>query len=505
MTTSNSDPISAAYAAASLFSTRMKPETVYPILKALGDVALIERMGSCYGKQKYSEFMDAAKAAVFDSKLRLTKGYNPALVPADDAFTVLDLLQLLNAEDGNEVLLNHPEFKYQRIGRGRVDASANLTADEQAEIDKLTAEMGKTKDAKKIGELAQKIAAVTAGKQDALKFVETAADASKGYAISNLTYNEEKPNISILIRKEGTVDLTSRLPGTEQHPKVPRTFPTFIFRNYAIVKDGLVNVSKLPAKLTKATYDKIKDNVEHKVESVFGEPSDPSHRITVVLDLGALPIINRKMVKACSAKSLFEMEWALTKARAAQKVYNSVKKEKFPRVSEGFAAMYGDEAALWLKEQGFTDYSGFGPKQVQAEARDFYMAKELSITIKGFSSIPSLNEFKKQAAKGKLTASALLMYPAFKDVENFLASPVYTSAKNQDKLFATWLDGQFKATQAEVRKLIGEMARTRFSIVVGQTWPSEFKSVDESTLTLTASDGTVLTCELRTREVKVEI
>jgi len=494
MTTSNSDPISAAYAAASLFSTRMKPEVVYPILKALGDVALIERMGSCYGKQKYSEFMDLAKTAAFDATKRLTDGYDPSKVPADDAFTVLDLLQILATEDGNEVLLNHPEFKYQRIGRGRVDASANLTADEQAEIDKLTAEMGKTKDAKKIGELASKIAAVTAGKQDALKFVETSTDPSKGYAVHNLTYNEEKPNISILIRKEGTVDVSSRLKDGE-HPKVPRTFPTFVYRNYAIVKDGLVNVSKLPVKISDATFTKLRD---------AGVVDGDHNQGTYVLDLGALPIINRKMVKACSAKSLFEMEWALTKARAAQKVYNTVKKEKFPSKSVGFEIHYGAEAAAWLKEQGFTDYSGFGPKQVQAEAKDFYMAKELSISIKGFSSIPSLNEFKKQAAKGKLTASAGLMAPAFKEVEDFLASKVYTSAKNQDKLFETWLDGQFKATQAEVRKLIGEMARTRFSIVVGQTWPSEFKSIDECQLNITV-DGVALACTLVTKEVKVDL
>jgi hypothetical protein len=479
----------------------MQPEVVYPILKALGDVKLIEDMGGLFGKQKYSEFMDAAKVATFDPKQRLVKGYNPKLIPADDAFTVLDLLQLLSTEEGNEVLLNHPEFKYQQIGRGRVDASENLTADEQAEIDKLQAEMGKTKDAKKIGELAQKIATITAGKQEALKFVETAADASKGYAISNLTYNEEKPNISILVRKEGAVNITSRVPDNLKDT-LPNPFPTFIFRNYAIVKDGLVNVSKLPVRLTRETAKKLEGklpagalgvlNIENRQDGDF------------LIDLGALPIINRKMVKACSAKSLFEMEWALTRARAAQKVYNSVKKEKFPSKSIGFEIHYGPVAAAWLKEQGFTDYSGFGPKQVQAEARDFYMAKELSISIKGFSSIPSLNEFKKQAAKGKLTASAQLMAPAFKEVEDFLASKVYTSAKNQDKLFETWLDGQFKATQAEVRKLISEMAKSKFSIVVGQTWPTEFKSIDENSLTLTI-DGVALVCTLNAKEVKVEI
>lgn len=92
----------------------------------------------------------------------------------------------------------------------------------------------------------------------------------------------------------------------------------------------------------------------------------------------------------------------MTKARAAQKVFNTIKKDKFPRKSEGFSVRYGDEAATWLKEQGFTDYSGFGPKTVQAEAKDFYLGKELKVSLKGYSTIPSLNEFKKQAAKVKI-------------------------------------------------------------------------------------------------------
>lgn len=492
-TLTDSYEVDAAYAALSLFSVRMLPDVVLPFLKLTGDVAFIEKFGGLFGKQKYSEFMDAAKAAVFDDKMRLTKGFDPKLVPADDAFTVLDLLQILATEDGNEVLLNHPEFKYQRIGRARVDASENLTAAEQAEMDKLQADLVAAKGKAK-GEIAAKIAALTANKQDALKFVEADADPSKGYAISNLTYNEEKPNISILVRKEGTVDVSSRLKDGE-HPKVPRTFPTFVFRNYAIVKDGLVNVAKLPVKVSDATFTKLR---------AAGVVDGDSNQGTYVLDLSALPIINRKMVKACSAKSLFEMEWALTKARAAQKVYNTVKKERFPRKAEGFEVMYGPEAAAWLKEQGFTDYSGFGPKTVQGEARDFYMAKELSISIKGFSSIPSLNEFKKQAAKGKLTASAQLMAPAVKEIDDFLASDVYTKAKNQDKLLETWLDGQQKAATAECRRLIGEMARTRFSIVVGQVWPVEFKSIDECQLNITV-DGVTLACTLNMKEVKVEI
>jgi len=503
------DPIPALYAAISLFSVRMKPEVVLPLLKATGDVSFIKEFGGCFGKQRYSAFMERAKAAAFDPKGRLTLGFDPSQVPPDDAFTVLQLLEIL-ADDDACLLLDHPEFKYNRISRARVDASENLSAEEQEKVNKLTEEMGKTKDVKKIASLAQEIAAITSSKQDALKFVEDKGDGS-GYAISNLTYNEEKPNISVLVRKTGTVDISGRVKDGE-FPKLPRSFPTFIFRNYAIVKDGLVNVKALPVRVTPATIKKLRDagmspTCAHTPKGETLDQSwytDPSKPVDLVFDLTEMPIINRNMVKACSAKALFEKEYALTKARAAQKVLNAVKKERFPRTSEGYEVLYGVDAAAWLKEQGFTDYSGFSPKQVQAEATDVYMAKELKLAIKGLSAIPSMNEFKKQAAKGKLNAGAALMKPIIEKVEGFLASDVYVNAANQDKLFEAWIDGEVKAATTEVRKLISEMAKIKFAIIVGQIWFTEFATLDENTLDITA-DGQKLTCTATLREVEVKI
>ena len=69
-----SDPISAAYAAVSLFSIRAKPDIVLPLLSSLGDKAFVESFGSCFGKQRYSAFMDAAKEATFTPTKRCAKG-----------------------------------------------------------------------------------------------------------------------------------------------------------------------------------------------------------------------------------------------------------------------------------------------------------------------------------------------------------------------------------------------------------------------------------------------
>lgn len=481
-----------AYAAISLFSTRMAPEVVLPFLKATGDVAFIDQFGGLFGKQKYSEFMDAAKAAVFDEKKRLTKGYDPKKVPAEDAFTVLDVLKLLQSDDDNRVLLDDKRFKYSRIGRGRVDAATVLTPEEQAQVTALTAELAKTKDVKKAKEINAKISAIT-DKPEPLTFV--ADPAPEGYAVSSLTYNEEKPNVSMLVRKTGTVDISA----AGAPSGLPGKFPTFVFRNYAIVKDGLVNVSVLPVKLSQKTLETLFDaSAQGRLPenvAVGGEDG------VMLLNLGLLPVINRQMVKATSAKALFEAEWALLKTQAQQKVYNTLLKDLAgTKKSEGFVEKYGQEAADWLKAQGFTDYSGFSPKSVQAESTDVYAAKELSVSVKGFSAIPSLNDFKKQAAKGKFTPSAALMEAAFKDAEAFLAT---ADGKDQAKAEA-WLKAKVKALDVERRQRIAAKAQAVFCVIVGQVWFSEFSSIDENTMTLTL-DGQKLDCKVEMKEVQVKI
>ena len=490
--------VNAAYAALSLFSVRAKPEIVLPLLKLTGDVFFIEKFGGLFGKQKYSEFMDAAKAACFDPTKRLTKGYNPALIPAEDAFTVLDVLALLAEDDENRLLLDHPSFKYNRIGRGRVDASSVLTDDEQAEIARLTAEMAKTKVASKVKELSDKIAAITNSKPEPLRF--EASPIPEGVAVSSLTYNEANPNVSVLVRRTGTVNLSKHVP-ENLRSVLPEQFPTFIFRNYAIVKDGLVNVRTLPVRLSAQTILRLM--AETKAGRIPGEviQTDPADPKVMLLNFEALPVINRKMVRTMSAKTLFENEWALTKVQAAQKVYTTVLKEMGGgKKSQGFIDQYGADAATWLKDAGFTEYSGFGPKQVQAEATDFYMAKELKISIKSFSAIPSLNDWKKQAAKGKFTPSAALMTDVYRAIEARMATP---EGKDPAAL-ETWLKDEQKKLDRQRRQMIAAKAQQVFCVVVGNSWFSEFATVEEGSLTLDL-DGQKLDCKVEQLEVQVKI
>jgi hypothetical protein len=486
----------AAYAALSLYAQRMKSDVVLALLKATGDVRLIKKFSGLFGKQKYSEFVDEARLAALEPSLRLVQGYNPKLVPPDDAFTVLDLLFVLSEDDGNRVLLDSPDFKYSRIGRGRVDSAVLLTEDEQKEVDELTAKIGTEKNAKKISEHAARIAAITAGKES-LKF--EAYPAPDGYSISNLVFNEDRPNVSIQVRRPGKVDVSGKVPESLKD-MLPKEVDTAIIRNYTILKDGLVNVKVLPVRLTKETRAKLM--AAKGAEDLFCDHDSTDG--TDLLSLESLPVINRKMVGQISAKQFFEHKYELLKLKAVQKVYNSYVKDLLPaKKAEGLEEKYGADAATWLKEQGFNDGT-FAPKSVQAESTDFYMSKELKVSLKGLSSLPSLKELKAAIAKGKLNAGATLMKATHDEVESFLASDFYTKAAAKEKVLEAWLDGQAKATKNRVRELIYFAAQTTFTLIVGQVWFSEFSSLDENEMTITA-DGQPLVCKAEMLEKEVKI
>ncbi len=489
----------AAFAAVSLFSLRMKPDVVYPLLSALGDVRLIELFSTCFGKQKYSEFMETAKEAAF-GKGRFEKGWDPNKVPRDDAFTVLELLDILSSDDDTRLLLEHESFKYSRISRARVDASEKLTDEETKELQDIAGKMALERDVSKVKELQDRLSELTAKKVPSLKF-ET-APAPEGYEVSGLTYNETRPNISVRVQKPGTVDISSRLPENLKG-KVPDKFDSFVYRNYAVVKDGLVNVEKLPVKISAKTAAAL-DKAWAPGFSELQRAGDADIDLAVILDLKALPIVNRKMVKSVSARVLFEKEYELAQAQGRQKVYNHYKKEHFPRVSEGFEQKYGTEATTWLKEQGLTDFSGFSPKSVQAESKDFYNGKELVVSLKGLSSLPTVAKLKEMVAKGKVNDAGSLMLPALNEVDGFLASSVYKSAKKPEAVFEAWLDGQQEDARKTVRGLIGELAVIKFSVIVGQVWFQEFKSLDENTMDVTVG-GKTLSCKVEAREVEIKI
>ena len=96
------------------------------------------------------------------------------------------------------------------------------------------------------------------------------------------------------------------------------------------------------------------------------------------------------------------------------------------------------------------------------------------------------------------------MAESVKRVEAFLTSEIYTKAAAKDKVLQAWLEGEKKAAKERVRALLFEIAQTTFAIIVGQTWFSEFASIEERAYDLHI-DGQTIACKAEMRDIEIKI
>lgn len=431
--------MSALYGALSVFSVRMMPEVILPILRELADVRFIRQYGSLFGKQAYSTFMMEAAKAAFDDAARGLEGFNKNAVPADDAFTVIDLLNLLEASDCR-LLLDHDRFVYDRISRKRVDA--------------------------------------TEGEQLVFEVLGKA----EGYEVRGLTWNEDRANVSVKVRREGVVNLRGRLPFKGL---VPERFETFDWRNYAIVADGLRNVDALPVRASSTTISLLLNKgVVLEVLSDNGDTSD------VLINVSGLPVLNRAKVARVSAKELFAKKVELECKRAALKVYKTYQEDE--ERSETWDERYGKEGADWLRAQGLGPGGYQPPETKQVEATDYYLGKVLKVSIKGWSSLPKVSDVTSGKAKNG---------PAL-----YMKSVVDTCEAQKKKLgakFSAWVAATVEVVDIEVKALCKEIAQLKFAIIVGGVWFPEFKSIDERAMLVCKVNGVDTEVEAVMKEEKI--
>ena len=473
----------------SLFAVRMRPDVVFPLLRSTGDVRLIRMFANCFGKQAYSAFAEATRLAAYDPSLRLVQGRDPDLVPAEDAFTVLDVLRILSEDEDARLLLDDSSFQYSRITRRMVNADENLGARDRARVDQLSAQMRGEQSAAKIRELQAQIDEILDDKREALVF--TTDPQPDGVEIDSLTLNEVSPNVSVLVRRPGTVDLTPRaheMPASLRGHLRDGRFPTFIFRNYAIVAHGILNVACLPVRVSQEAREKL---------STSGVPIKDVGGVTCV-DLSGLPILNRRMVRTVTLREAAQLACELIRLRAAQKIYKEYARKYDDGSAVAFSAKYGADSARWLEEQGITDGGGWNPRRVQAKATDFILGRELVVKVKGYGTLPSVAKVREKiAGGGKLNGPESMMRSTLDEVGAFLRD-------YPDKLHRDWVLGKKKSNGAQVRAISYRMSQIAFSIIVGQVWFSDMPTIDDAVVTVRIGSVDVpVTAELR--EVKIEL
>lgn len=464
------------YAAIHVLADKLLPDMAEKIFYVLGDQYYYQMLANAFGKQKLNAFKSAVKECIVDTSKRFPIGRKQIEVVDDNAYCLMNLISDLG--DLNAYFIpSHEDFNYNRIGRKRQAVGSTLTdADKQ-----------RLAEAKNVNE-AQAILKEFEDKKIDIKFVATEPD--KAYPLTDLVWNEERANLSVRIYIEGEAILPANRFGIDK-------VSTFKYNTFTLIKDGIVNVSKLPLK-----YD---SEIAKLILSV------PVHaEVTkdyIVIDLTTLPIINRNMIKSISANELARLEWKLCKLQGDKKVYDFYRKELFPKTSKSYVELLGQECADWLKEIGITDFNGFQPKSTQAESTDFYMSVNLATKIKGLSSLPKVDDVVKKIKSGaQLKLNEWVMADAINKYIAQTESDMFMSLSDEQKLgvLKTYLETKSGILNTQKRKVMQEIAQIKFALILSKRWFTEFKSFDENKLSLMLdSQNLEFTFDLSEKEVKI--
>jgi hypothetical protein len=434
---------------------RIDTPAIFSVLEALGDVALVNRFCNAFSKQDYSDFQTEVLAAAGDPAKRYVEGYDPKAVPPEDAFTVLEMLSDLAASEENLFYPYHPAFHYERIG------------------------------------------AATAARSDDAKF--HVGDKAKGYPVSSLVWTEDRPNVSVKVCIDGYVTL----PASRPKP-LPERIDSHIWRNYTIIRDGIVHTRKLPVSLSEATFAKLQAN-----GLLAGETWEAGK--VFVLDYPKVPVINRKMVTGVTAKDTFQAVVELAMLKGAQKVINDYRNRITPKESSKLLLLYGEAATEYLKGLGVTDYNGFNPPSNTVKSGDFYLATELSIAVKGLTSLPKVVDVENalDAAeadpKKKLKLGEFVMAPMIRRLWAFMTSPAVKDAADRNALLKTWLTTEQESVVKRTRAATERLAQCKFAVVVGHTWFTDLASMDDTTLNVELPDYGPVSVTAKLAEKQIDL
>lgn len=438
----------------------MNPDLAWKVLKKLGDVRLIKAYDNCFTKQDYSNAKDMISEAVVDPAKRLMDGVDYNMVPDENAFTLVDALELL-AETDTVIDLSSEHWAYNRTGRQTVQKDDDT-------LDKLSEQIANASTPEERKALAAQLVAHEVWKPE---FTQTTTKV----AVKHLVGNSSRPNISINTDLQGYVTIPE---SKQKEFGLPEKVETKQVRNFTIVKDGIVNVKVLPLETDIPTLKNLRaSGLTIKPLAKIGED-----RMSVLVDFTSLPLVNRSMTRGISGKEFVADNVRLEILKGRQKVMKFFRDNAIGlRNAEGLKQRFGEAAGEWLSEQGIRDY-GFSPKVERTESTDVYMSKELNVKIKGVSSLPAVaaTVAKRAEGKKKLNNGDLIILWAYDTVSKEI------EALDKNDLIE-YLDKQTKETIKEVRALNNRLSRVMYGIVVGHAWFADL-DFEETSVSVTATD-----------------
>jgi len=438
------------------------------ILFDTGDISLIEHYNRSFGKQNLNQFHNRVDELIADESKRFISGFKSGYKPKSNAYCILDLVNDLGSSEENLIFPNHEKFIYKRMSAKRLQKGTKVLEGLKSLKDDNTTEF----DAKTLSKAIKEITATRA--QFKAHFE------NPGVPISNFTWNSDRANLSLLLKMDGEVTLPKNefgLKSVEAH----------IFRNYNIIKDGVLNFNQIPVKLNLSTLKSItkKIGVDNVVDLGSG---------LVLLNIGQLPTINKTYITKVSANNLADQEVELLELKAKRKCLDYVLKSipKGPgRVS------LSDQQVTYLATQGIRD-GAFSPLTEKTESLDVYIAVNLLTKIEKFSSLPSIDSvLKKKLDNKKLTISDLLIDKYMTEINSEV------SKISDKKKLKEYLNTQYDIIHSRVKELIVEVAQSKFSLILSRRWFNDLKDGETSVSKVINGETLSVSFEWKNEEVKI--
>jgi hypothetical protein len=213
-----------AYGAALALVVMGEIDEALKVMSDLGDVAVVNQINNALTNAEMKKAEDLMRAAILDEKSRFTAGKKPGCLPADDAFDLMDLIEVLQSDDSCRFYPYDAKFVYKRTGRRSV-------------VDP--------------------------------KYPRFQPDKSTGVPLSHVTGHSSELNLSVGLNIRGTIKLPETVifeDGTKLERKavgLPEEYPTSIFRNYSLVSNALPVVTHLPIYCSYETYKKHQKQRQH--------------------------------------------------------------------------------------------------------------------------------------------------------------------------------------------------------------------------------------------------
>jgi hypothetical protein len=327
------------YAASYVLIQQCNTDIALDILGNLGDKYLVDKCTNAYTNSEYGSAEKDILNAVVEPTKRYLKGKVDNCVPKDDAFCLLELLEILIEDKDAYFFPRHPEFKYKRIGC-------------QKEIDD--------------------------------KYPKFEASADVPVSFSKLVWNNSKLNLSVLAHIKGKIKLSpisfDNVNITPEELGLSEYYDTFIYRNYTLIKDGTLNISMLPMRCGATVYALLKQN------NLIINPNAEDG--IYIIDLSALPIINRNIVR--NNNSATELAKVLMR-KLQLDCHMKVLKSKVNEINNKI--IINDRVKEFLLAHGVKD-GCFNPPVLSNKDKeyDFYMAKVFNAKIKGASTLPKVSD-----------------------------------------------------------------------------------------------------------------